>query len=90
MTEKLPTKSEIEDAVQQFRAAWDRLMELSDHYPSLIIYDAQEKFGESWGAFMEQKDPLISFICKQSNKYAALVPQQRRKEKAKNGKKGNK
>lgn len=74
------TKSEILELSQTIQNSLDRLMEIAEENPTLMVYDKSNGFGESFKAFMEQFEARIGFGRRQIAKYADLMPKRGRKK----------
>jgi hypothetical protein len=84
MDSKKPgTKSELLDLSLQMQAAYDRMLEIADEYPELMVYskdtDGKSGFGEAFSPFMEQFGKRLDYFRRQVGKYGDLMPKRGKK-----------
>jgi hypothetical protein len=83
MDKKPGTKSEILDLSLQIQAAFDRLVEIADENPTLMVYykdGGKADFGEAFSPFVEQFGGRLDFFRRKLVKYADLMPKRGRKK----------
>jgi hypothetical protein len=85
-------RTALMEASAELQAAWNKIQEIADANPSLMIYQHernpetgkdQASYGESFGSFVEMADARIVFIRKQLNKYADKLPKGKRRKSSK-------
>jgi hypothetical protein len=83
--DKPGTKSELLELSLQMQAAYDRMLEISDEHPDLMVYvkdiDGKAGFGESFSAFVEQYGKRLDYFRRQITKYADLMPKRGKNRK---------
>ena len=83
MDRKPGTKSELSDLSMQMQAAYDRILEIADENPNLMVYtkddDGKAGFGEAFSPFVEQYGKRLDYFRRQLNKYSDLMPKRGKK-----------
>ncbi len=76
-------KSEILQASADLQAAFDKIQQAADLYPSLLCYfgNGDDKFAECFSSCVDAFGPRLDFFRKRVSRYADVVLTETKKEK---------